>query len=208
MRQDNKAAQPENTKERIREAAIREFSAQGFAGARVDRIAKAAGVNIRMIYYFFGSKDALLKDVVSDIFRHRQAAIPTRYDTPEEVLIRYFESFSDEPEAVRLLVWEALQTPSDAASELSNFEDRRGAIKQRVDGIKSLQKKGLINPDLDPKLLYLAFVALSIYTTTFPQTVFTATGKYPSNKAFKKQYSDFLRQIAKLLGTGGKVSGR
>ena len=198
--------QAENTKERIRAAAMEEFSAQGFAGARVDRIAKTAGVNIRMIYYFFGSKDPLLKDVVSDIFKNRQQAIPTRYDSPEEVLQRYFSGFAGVPGAVRLLVWEALQTPSDAANELSNFEDRRASIKQRVEGIRALQKEGKLNADLDPKLLYLAFVALSIYPLTFPQTVFTATGKYPSHKTFKKQYSDFLTQIAKLLEPNGKKS--
>ena len=196
--------QQESTKDRIRQAAMQEFSAEGFAGARVDRIAKAAGVNIRMIYYFFGSKEALLKDVMSDIGRQRRVALAHSFDTPGEQLVKYFESLYDRPDAVRLLVWEALQTPTESANLLANYEERRETIKKRVDGIKGLQKKGLIPASLDPKLLYLFFVALTIYTTTFPQTVYVTTGKYPSNKTFKKQYAEFLKQIGELLVKGAR----
>jgi TetR/AcrR family transcriptional regulator len=198
--------QKETTKDRIRQAAMQEFSAEGFAGARVDRIANKAGVNIRMIYYFFGSKEALLKDVMSDIGRQRRISLPDTFEHPSELLASFFDSFSDRPDAVRLLVWEALQTPTEAADMLTNYEERRDVIKKRIKGLKALQKKGLVPDHLDPKLLYLFIVALTIYSTTFPQTVFTTTGKYPSNKTFKKQYSEFLRQIGELLVKGARKS--
>jgi AcrR family transcriptional regulator len=197
-------SQHESTKERIRDVAIREFSTEGFAGARVDRIAKAAGVNIRMIYYFFGSKEALLKDVMSDNARRRSAAMPKVYESAGDLLTAYFEGFCEWPHAARLLVWEALQTPAESADLLANYDERRGTIKQRIDKVRALQKRGLIPADLDPKLFYLVAVALAIFPLTFSQTVYVVTGKYPSNKAFRKQYNDFLKRIADLIMKGAE----
>ncbi|HUX28693.1 MAG TPA: TetR/AcrR family transcriptional regulator [Terracidiphilus sp.] len=47
------------TRARILDAALREFSAHGLAGARTERIASAGGVNKALIYYYFKSKENL-----------------------------------------------------------------------------------------------------------------------------------------------------
>jgi TetR/AcrR family transcriptional regulator len=47
------------TRERILQAALTEFAAQGLAGARMDRLAAAAGVNKALLYYYFESKEKL-----------------------------------------------------------------------------------------------------------------------------------------------------
>jgi TetR/AcrR family transcriptional regulator len=47
------------TRARILEAALNEFSTHGYAGARTDRIARAAGVNKALLYYYFDSKERL-----------------------------------------------------------------------------------------------------------------------------------------------------
>ncbi|VEP17789.1 TetR family transcriptional regulator [Hyella patelloides LEGE 07179] len=52
------------TKKLILDAAEVEFAKQGLKGTRVDRIAKAAGVASRMIYYYFESKEGLYKTVL------------------------------------------------------------------------------------------------------------------------------------------------
>jgi AcrR family transcriptional regulator len=52
------------TQEKILAAAREEFGARGLDGARVDRIARAAGVNKAMIYYHFRSKEQLYETVV------------------------------------------------------------------------------------------------------------------------------------------------
>ena len=49
----------DNARSRILDAATQEFSANGLAGARTERIAEAAGVNKALLYYYFRSKDAL-----------------------------------------------------------------------------------------------------------------------------------------------------
>ncbi len=50
----------------ILDAAAAEFCDAGPAGARIDSIAAAAGVNKRMLYHYFGSKDGLFAAVLTD----------------------------------------------------------------------------------------------------------------------------------------------
>jgi TetR/AcrR family transcriptional regulator len=49
----------DESRERILQAAIREFSEHGLAGARTHAIATAAGVNKALLYYYFRDKEAL-----------------------------------------------------------------------------------------------------------------------------------------------------
>jgi AcrR family transcriptional regulator len=63
-----------DSRDRLFRAAVAEFSEQGFEGARVDRIAAAAGVNKAMLYYHFTNKQTLYQDVIRDMAR----AIGTR----------------------------------------------------------------------------------------------------------------------------------
>ncbi len=54
--------------DRILSAAALEFAERGFAGARVDRIARRARVNKAMLYYHFGSKQELYRTLLRRTF--------------------------------------------------------------------------------------------------------------------------------------------
>ena len=54
--------------DRILSAAAAEFAERGFAGARVDRIARRARVNKAMLYYHFGSKERLYRVLLHGMF--------------------------------------------------------------------------------------------------------------------------------------------
>ena len=65
---------PAGTRRRILAAAIEEFSRGGFAGARVDAIARRAETNERMLYYYYGSKEKLFLTVLEHMyFRFKEA---------------------------------------------------------------------------------------------------------------------------------------
>src|SRR6185369_12433767 len=64
-RQEDRSAA---SRARLLTAAAAEFAARGFAGASVDRIARAARVNKAMIYYHFSSKAALYREILRDMF--------------------------------------------------------------------------------------------------------------------------------------------
>ena len=61
-------APPSQTRERIVGAASAIFADKGFAGARVDEIARRAGVNKAMLYYHVGDKQALYTAVLTHNF--------------------------------------------------------------------------------------------------------------------------------------------
>lgn len=79
------------TRERILEAALREFSANGLAGARTEQIAVAAGVNKALLYYYFESKEKLYAaalEFVAGRVRDRSMAVFLREASPGERLVR------------------------------------------------------------------------------------------------------------------------
>lgn len=57
------------TRENILRVATSEFSARGFAGARIDEIAGLTSTTKRMIYYYFGSKEGLYLAVMESAYR-------------------------------------------------------------------------------------------------------------------------------------------
>ena len=54
-----------------------EFAAKGFGGARVDAIALRAGTNKRMLYHYFGDKEALYLAVLEEAYRQIRDAETT-----------------------------------------------------------------------------------------------------------------------------------
>ena len=60
--------QKTDTRERILKVAENIFASKGFDAARVDGIAKEAGVNKALIYYYFDSKDSILQELFDRFF--------------------------------------------------------------------------------------------------------------------------------------------
>ena len=60
---------PALTKQDILVSARTEFCEFGLDGARVDRIAKRAAANKRLLYHYFGNKEALYSAVLLDAYR-------------------------------------------------------------------------------------------------------------------------------------------
>jgi AcrR family transcriptional regulator len=92
----------QTTRERLLAAAAAEFAGHGFAGANVDRIARAARVNKAMIYYHFRSKAALYRDILGDMFRAVSARVRVVADgelPPEDKLRRFIEAIAYEAQA-------------------------------------------------------------------------------------------------------------
>lgn len=82
------------TKEKILEAATKEFADKGYDGARVDEIARSSGVNKNMLYLYFGNKDQLFTAVLErtyEIIRSRQSDLQIRGMAPEEGMRRLIE---------------------------------------------------------------------------------------------------------------------
>jgi TetR/AcrR family transcriptional regulator len=187
---------PQQTQQRILEAAVQEFSAKGFAGARVDVIARRARINKRMLYHYFGDKEGLFREVLRRKIAERVAWLASAPEDPLERLPAWFQLACRDREWVQLLQWEALQW---GEKKVIDEERRQENVARAVERVRQQQAKGLLDPDLDPGQLLLSMMALTAYPMAFPQLARLATGLSVSDEKFQKQREAFLRQFAVLL---------
>src|SRR6202167_4793052 len=138
---------PGRTRGRILSAALKEFSANGFAGARVDAIARRANINKRMLYHYFGDKEELFKAVLRRKISQRQAWADSLSGEPEETLPFWFEATCKDVDWVRLFQWEALQGNWE---KVIDEKERLEATAQGLQRIKQRQARGQIFAALDP----------------------------------------------------------
>jgi AcrR family transcriptional regulator len=101
---------PERTRQRILDAATADFSRYGLGGARVARIAARAVANKRMLYNYFGNKDALFLAVLEDSYariRSAERALHLTDVDPREAMRRLVEFtwryYLEHPEFLTLL---------------------------------------------------------------------------------------------------------
>jgi len=191
---------PERTQERILQAAFKEFAAKGFAGARVDAIAQRAAINKRMLYHYFGDKEALFREVLRRKIEQRQAWGVATPDDPRESLPYWFDLACKDKDWIRLLEWEALQF---GEGRLIDEESRLEAAGQAVERILRRQAKGRLSADLDSRNMLLAMLALTWFPVAFPQLTRLITGLTSSDSRFIRSHQKFLRHIATAFESKG-----
>lgn len=125
------------TRKKILEAAEEIFANKGLAGARVDEIAKMAGVNKRMIYAYFESKENLYVTVLKIVYS-RLAELEKTIDSlasPEDAVRKfiqgYFKFLNDNPNFVSLVLWENLNK--------ADFIDLSEAVKIKHPAVEAIR---------------------------------------------------------------------
>jgi len=161
------------TIQRILSAATEIFSQVGFAGARVDEIAKRAGVNKATIYYNVGNKETLYARVLETIFNGSVERLTDELmsrSSPEEKILFYVhavaERIDQNPDIPRLIMYEH-------ASGGENFSKELGAEVVRVievltDILDEGRRSGRFR-EIDPFLLHIMIVGtFMFYQTSIP----------------------------------------
>ena len=184
---------PERTRERILSAALKEFAANGFAGARVDMIARRADINKRMLYHYFGNKEHLFREVLRLKMAERQALAETLSGEPAESLTFWFEAACKDTDWVRLLEWEALQ---EADRRLIDEQKRHAATARGLERVRQRQARGQISAEFDPRHVMLAMRSLTMFPAAFPQLTRLIIGRPVSDPRFQKERTAFLRKFA------------
>jgi AcrR family transcriptional regulator len=103
------------TKGKILKAARREFCKLGYNGARIQKIASQARINIRMIYHYFGSKEKLYLSVLESSYlevRSKEMELNLEHLEPVEAmeaLVEFtFTHLLEHPDFISLLTNENL----------------------------------------------------------------------------------------------------
>jgi AcrR family transcriptional regulator len=192
---------PQRAQERILAAALAEFSAHGFAGARVDRIARRARINKRMLYHYFGDKEDLFRAILQRKLAQRAAWLAHAPDDPVEALAYWFDLASRDTDWIRLLQWEALQA---GGGRLVEEEKRRANFEKGIAIFRRNQARGVLSPDLDPRQTLLAMISLTTFPLAFPQVTRLVTGLAATSPEFRKRRAAFLRQFAAAFRPKGE----
>ena len=175
---------PERTRGRILEAAREVFCQRGVDGATVEGIARRAGVNKRMIYHYFGGKDALYLAVLEAVYTHRRhhdALLDVRQSDPEEGLRRMiraaFTYCRENPDYIKLLIVENL----NGAKHLRRSEKILGLHAPLLEGLGGILEKGrrigIFRAFADPLHVYLTIASLCFFYFSNNATLSTIFGR-------------------------------
>ena len=186
---------PDRTRSRILEAALKEFSKSGFAGARVDSIVRRAKVNKRMLYHYFTDKEGLFRAALRHKIRERKGRIESQTASNDEIsnVSLWFQQNCRDTDWVRLLAWESLQTTNDVVLDEA---ERRRLVRQAAAHIRKKQAAGILRKDVSADFLQLAKVSLSMFPLALPQVARLITGRSPHDAKFQRDYARFLETIS------------
>lgn len=185
----------ERTKSRIIDAAIEEFSAKGFAGARVSEIAARAGVNQQLIAYYFDGKQGLYREIGRRWRDHESREIPDDLGFAE-MITQYVRSSVDTKLGARLLAWDGL---ADTGEDTEESRERDARLRQEVELLRRRQRAGELDDRFDPAALVLIGMSAANALVVYPQLargLFGADGRSPE---IVDHYAEQLAALMRLL---------
>ena len=174
----------DRSREEILRAAMGEFADHGFGGARIDAIAERAGVNKKLIYYYFAGKDELFLAVLEQSYADIRAA--------EHEL--HLEA-SDPVDAIRSLVgftWnhylahpEFLALLNSENMHRAGHLKRSGRIRQMnsplIEVLASVlargEASGELRPGIDAMQLYISIAGLAYFHLSNKHTLGAIFGR-------------------------------
>lgn len=165
--------------ETIIDAALEVFSAQGFRGATLDQIARAAGMSKPNLLYYFPSKEAIHETLLSglmDTWLDPMRAISPDGE-PREELMRYIrrklEMSREMPRESRLFANEILQGAPRFEAHL--HDDLKGLVDEKAAVIQGWIDAGKIAP-VPPYHLIFSVWALTQHYADFEVQVHAVLG--------------------------------
>ena len=188
---DARQRDAERSRELLLNAALEEFAAKGFAGARVQDIADRAGVNKQLITYYFGGKEGLF-EALGRQWLEQEARFARPDLSLEALMIEYLHAALSDPRLLRLLIWNGLTDGRDGSEHEVRASDDLADMRRR-------QAAGEIAPDLDPGLYLLALMGALAVPITMPQVVRRLTGLDSRSPEFEQLYAEQLRRIIRHL---------
>lgn len=178
----------EATRRRILEAAQNAFALEGYAGARIDQIARASACNVQMIYRYFGDKEGLYLAALEAIYvriRSHEQKLQLSALEPVEGMRRLigftFDYLRDNPDFVAIVRNEnlmegkfvrRLQAVSDTANPL-------------VEALSDLLARGLQSGAFRRPM-----TAMDLYLTVLGLCMTHCAQKHTLSAMFRFDFSD------------------
>lgn len=188
---DERQVDAERSRRALLEAALDEFAAKGFAGARVRDIAERAGLSKDLINYHFGGKEGLYREVQRCWLRRENA-----FHDPDlpigEIVVRYLHDAVCDPRPMRLLAWRGLAEDGPEPPDVRPETEDLSAVRLRQD-------RGELIADLDPAVFRLVFLGAIAAPVVMPHMARRIFGLDPGTPEFEARYGDGLRRLLGCL---------
>lgn len=204
--------QPERSRAAILSAAVREFAREGVAGARTHAIARSAGVNKALLYYYFKDKESLYRAVLDQVFGGVRSAIHQAVSephAPREKLQRYvgahFDYIAANPLYPRIVQAEFLHAGLDP-SRLARIVDEY--FRPVFLELSALLEEGAATGDfrqIDPMHFIPAMISVIVFHFNTAPILKLLTGKDPlSPDTLQRRKAAVLEFISAALFTEKK----
>lgn len=160
----------ERSRALILQAALEEFSEHGHSGARVDRIARRAGVSKPLIYDYFGDKDAIYTAALKEAYvqiREGESEIELGSLPPEEgvrALVRFtMDHFREKPWFIWMLNTENLRG-GDTIRSIHGAAEIQSVLVERLGEILVRgARQGVFRDGIDPVEFYIFIASLCYF---------------------------------------------
>jgi AcrR family transcriptional regulator len=165
-------------------AARDEFAEHGLGGARMDRIAERAGLNKRLIYYYFEDKEQLFRAVLEQAYRQireEERTLKLLELKPAEAVRRLVEFTWDyylaHPEFLSLLNSANLHRGRHLEASRRAREMNSPLIEMLAHILERGRKEGSFRGGIDPLQLYVSIAALSYFYLSNSHTLSAVFGR-------------------------------
>lgn len=184
------------TKDTLLANAVQLFAAKGIHKTSIRDIAQASGVNLQLVYYYFGSKADLIRETITQASKETTAILDKAEGTDTSIesiriIVAEFMKASESRNNANKLIGQILMTQDEQA-----LVQVHEAISNNAMRLQKLIKKGIaageIRGDINVELAATAIIGLPMwYVMSMP--VSTRVGV---------QYSMLDKYIADILLTG------
>jgi AcrR family transcriptional regulator len=187
------------TRETLLKAAIKVFGKQGLNGARVEQISRAAKSHDRMIYYYFGSKEALFVAVIEETYRRfneAEARLTLDLSQPlqalRDVIAFMWGYYQKHPEFITLLNSENLHRGRHIGKSSKAGEYSSPALEVLSRVLGSGVQAGLFRPELRARDVYLMIASMGYFYLSNRYTLSTFLGESLEDPAALAQWQQFI----------------
>ncbi|WP_426958202.1 TetR/AcrR family transcriptional regulator [Muricoccus radiodurans] len=186
------ARDPEATRRDILDAATAEFAEHGLSGARIDAIAARTRTTVRMIYYYFGSKEGLYRAAIERAYGAMRAAereLGLDALTPEGAVQRLVEFVFDYHEANqgfnRLVTIENIHR-AEHLSRSSTIAAANATVIETLSAILARgQADGVFRVDADAVSVHLLITAFPFFRVSNRHTLGLLFGRDPLDEGLR-----------------------
>jgi AcrR family transcriptional regulator len=167
----------ETARERILRAAAEEFAEYGFSGARINRIADAAGQNKQLIYHYFDNKEGIYAAVLGEMLTSMRSATDVASGIREMIHGNANSTAKERRAWGRMATWEGLsgERPVTSAAQ------RQESIQRQIETFMRMQQEGRFATDIDPWFALATIYAVATARYSVPQLVDFCLGQGASD---------------------------